>query len=46
MEQTWSGINVTFIGEQVLELILDEDEHLGWHDWVSTWRTGTSDPAT
>ena len=34
--QTWSGINVTFIGEQVLwNWILDEDEHPGWHDWVS-----------
>ncbi len=34
--QTWSGINVTFIGEQVLwNWVLDEDEHPGWHDWVS-----------
>jgi alpha-glucosidase len=34
--QTWSGINVTFIGEQVLwNWVLDEEEHPGWHDWVS-----------
>ena len=32
--QTWSGINVTFIGEQVLwNWVLDEDEHPGWDDW-------------
>lgn len=34
--QTWSGINVTYIGEQVLwNWVLDEEEHPGWHDWVS-----------
>ena len=33
--QTWSGINVTYIGEQVLwNWVLDEEEHPGWHDWV------------
>jgi alpha-glucosidase len=34
--QTWSGINVTYIGEQVLwNWVLDEEEHPGWQDWVS-----------
>ncbi len=35
--QTWSGINETFIGEQVLwNWVLDEDEHPIWDDWVET----------
>ena len=35
--QTWSGITVTFIGEQVLwNWVLDEEEHPQWDDWVSS----------